>query len=88
MQANILTLRTASTPECSKGQGLKFGKKSRFQNVVILHIKVIGMNCKNVFPSLMIVFVLTGRVDPGEMSLDATFHLDLHYLPKYIFSSR
>ena len=38
-----------------------------------------------VFFSLKIDFVLANNTDPDEMPQHASFHLDLHCLPKYTF---
>ena len=40
---------------------------------------------KIVFLSLKISFVLAKSIDSDEMLHHATFHLDLHCLPKYTF---
>ena len=41
----------------------------------------------DVFLSLKIVFILANSANPDEMLHDATFHLGLHCLPKYLFIS-
>ena len=40
-----------------------------------------------VFLSLKIVLILANSADPDEMQHNAAFHLGLHCLPKYLFSS-
>ena len=41
----------------------------------------------NIFLSLNIVFILANSADPDEMPHYAAFYLDLHCLPKYLFTS-
>ena len=40
----------------------------------------------DLFMSLKIVFILTNSADSAEFSPYATSHLELHSLPKYIFT--
>ena len=38
--------------------------------------------------SMKIVFILANSADPDEIQHYAAFHLDLHCLPKYMYSFR
>ena len=44
------------------------------------------LNC-DVIMSMVILFILANSVDPDEMPPYAAFHLVLHCLPKYLFTS-
>ena len=47
--------------------------------------QVIISKKKKIFFSLKMNFVLANSEDLDEMQHDATFHLGLHCLPKYLF---
>ena len=36
---------------------------------------------------LKIVFILANSADPDEMPLNVAFHLNLHFLSKFLFTS-
>ena len=52
----------------------------------IVHF-VLGVRGQNFLIMMNIVFILENSADPGERLPYAAFHLSLHCLPKYLFTS-